>query len=152
MFTEAKYSNAEAQIKRVRNGLLHFAEVALRLESPSTTAGIEFHCTGRGWIRQGYLEDAPATGYDDWKAGARAGASFALSVAAVNCPVDTARVLIDRITGLTTDTNPTIVGAAAALAVWKAIPFLPPPDILQRLEAVLFNSWQLPADAAPKFT
>lgn len=139
--------NAEARFARICNGLPHFAKVALRLESPTTTPGIEFHCTGIGWVRQGCFEDVPQAGYDDWKAGAGAGVAFALSVATQS----STRVLIDRITGLTTDTNPTIVGAAAALAVWQALAFSPPPDILQRLEAVVFASWQHPSDHVPDF-
>jgi hypothetical protein len=139
--------SAEATIRRIRNGLLHFAEVELHLESPSVVPGIEFHCAGEGWIRQGQIEDVPSTGYDDWKAGARIGVEFALSVVAA----PPTRVLIDRISGLTTDTNPTIVGGAAALAVWKALAFSPPPDVLERLETVVFASWRLPAGAGVDF-
>lgn len=139
--------NAEAKIRRIRSGLLHFAEVALRLESPSSAPGIEFHCSGEGWIRQGRIEDAPSTGYDDWKAGARIGVEFALSV--MSSPPT--RVLIDRISGLVTDTNPTIVGGAAALAVWEALAFSPPPDTLERLEAVVFASWRQPPDTVTDF-
>jgi hypothetical protein len=74
--------------------------------------------------------------------------AFALSVAG-----DPAvRVVITKIEGLSgTDTNPTIVGAAAALAMWRALGFEPPSEVIERLEAVVFESWRRPLDEIPSF-
>jgi hypothetical protein len=137
---------AHAKFARFRNGLGHFAEVAVRLETPSPTPGIELCCAGTGYAPQGYFFDVSSKNFDDWKAGARAGVAFALSVAVTPA----ARVLIDRISGLVTDTNPIIIGGAAALAIWKALAFSPPPDVLERLEATVLTSWQRPANHVPE--
>src|SRR5262249_14783579 len=98
-------------------------------------------------VGQGYLEDVPARGYEIWKAGARAGVEFALAVAAL----PPARVTINRITGLTTDTNPTVVGVAAAFALWQAVGFSPSAEVVVRLEAAAFTSWQRDPDEIPRF-
>lgn len=108
---------------------------------------IRCDCHGAGFVGQGYLEDVPARGYELWKAGARAGVEHALAVAAVS----PARVTIKRISGLTTDTNPTVVGAAAALALWRAVGFSPSRDVVERLEAAAFTSWRRPPDEIPRF-
>src|SRR5262249_48601975 len=123
------------------------ARVTLSLESPSSQPGIQFRCSGGGWIAQGYLEEVPAVGYDDWKAGAKAGIEHALAVAH---PAAT-RVEVTRIVGMLTDTNPSVVGAAAALATWKGLAFEPPSEVIQALESVVFGSWERPYDAVPEF-
>jgi hypothetical protein len=140
-------SFGEARFARVRQGIPHFAEIALEVEPTSELGVTRCACAGRGFVAQGHLEEAPPEGYDDWKAGGRAGVDFALSVAALP-PV---RVTILRIAGLTTDTNPTIVGAAAAFALWQAVGFSPPAHVIERLEAAVFASWQRPHDLVPKF-
>lgn len=123
---------------RQKDGLPHYAEVVVTVDSATRERSIEFHCTGAGWTGQGYLEDAPTTGYDDWKAGAQVGARFACEIAGV----PGARVRIERITGMETDTNPTIVAAAAALAVWNAIGFEPAHSVHALVEAHVFASWK----------
>jgi hypothetical protein len=61
-------------------------------------------------------------------------------------------VTITRIAGLSTDTNSTVVGAAAAHALWSAAELLPPADVVERLEAAVFASWQRPSNEVPRFT
>ena len=122
-------------------------EVALEVDLTSEPDVPRCACTGSGFVAQGHLEEAPSEGYEDWKAGGRAGVDFAVSVAAL----PTARVTIVRIAGLTTDTNPTVVGAAAAFALWQAVGFSPPAEVIGRLEATVFASWQLPHDHVPQF-
>ena len=86
-------------------------------------------------------------GYDDWKNGARAGISYALSLAERHdCWVN-----VTMIEGLGTDTNPTIVGYTAAVAVWQALDFVPPQEVIEKLEAIVFNSWKRPYDETPVF-
>jgi hypothetical protein len=136
-----------AKFARHANGLSHFAEVALEIEFVPGSTDIRCDCDGAGFIGQGYLEDVPASGYDSWKAGARAGVAFALAVAAL----PPARVTIGRISGLTTDTNPTVVGVAAALALWRAVGFSPSADVVARLDGAALTSWSRDPDEIPTF-
>jgi hypothetical protein len=82
------------------------------------------------------------------KAGAKAGVDFALSIVGMsNC-----HVVITKIEGLdVTDTNPTIVGAASALAIWSALKFEPPKEIIDGLETLVFSSWERPYEEIPVF-
>ncbi len=124
------------------------AIVTLRLAEASEEPGVTIRCTAPPTVAsQGYIEDAPANGYDDWKQGAALGAEYALEVAG-----EKARsVVVSRIQGLTTDTNPTVVGAAAALGVWEALGYQPTPEQTQQIERHVFGSWQRPFDALPDF-
>lgn len=130
-----------ARFARIRNGLPYFAEVALSVRAADAFR-FESRCAGAGWIRQGEAEDVTAHGYDAWKRGAAAGASLACVAAGRPDTV----VAIERITGTTTDTNPTIVAAATALAVWQALGFSPPPALRSRIETETFDSWSHPDD------
>ena len=72
---------ADVNFHRYTNGLPYFAHVVLEVEYASDSPSIVFSCSGRGFRSQGYVEEVPATGYDDWKNGARAGISYALAFA-----------------------------------------------------------------------
>ena len=140
-------STADIKFLQVKNGLPHCASVSLSVECPSESPEILFRCSGAGFTSQGYIEEVPAVGYEDWKGGARAGISFALSVAdRTGC-----RVEVCMIEGPTTDTNPTIVGYAAALAVWKALGHQPSSEIIEKTESIVFSSWRRPHDEIPTF-
>jgi hypothetical protein len=136
---------SEGKLARVRSGLPYFAEVRVRVEAGAGNVAVA--CAGAGFTSQGSFEDAPAVGYEEWKAGAVAGVRYALAHAR-NTAVD---VTITRITGLSTDTNPSIVGAAAALATWNALGFTPAPAEWARVESIVFGSWQRPLDEVPPF-
>ena len=138
---------ATARFARYKNKLPHCAVVSLTLDVDSELSRVDLACSGSGFVGQGYIEEVPLVGYDDWKEGARAGVRFALSVAGQDRSV----VTITKIEGLSTDTNPTIVGAAAALATWSALEFEPSKDVLERIETQACSSWQLPHDAIPEF-
>jgi hypothetical protein len=56
-----------------------------------------------------------------------------------------------QIEGLTTDTNPTIVGFASILAVWQALESSPSREIIDKLEDRVFESWNKPDDELPIF-
>lgn len=135
----------EGRFARQKDGAGYAARVLIALQTDSKVPGITFCCAGEGWFAQGYLEDATADGYNDWKAGAKAGIEFALQVVQVS----DVRVVVKRITGMTTDTNPTIVAAAAAKAVWSALDFEAPENVTQRMENLVFSSWQRSHDAVP---
>lgn len=103
---------------------------------------------GRGFFSQGYIEEVPAVGYDDWKAGTIAGIEYALRV----CAAPPCHVVITKIEGLTTDTNPTIVAAAAIDGIWKAFGFHPTDELKTNIEQLVFNSWDVPLTSIPQFS
>ncbi|WP_395146043.1 hypothetical protein [Armatimonas sp.] len=135
---------------RIKNGLPYAAVVSLTLMPNATEQRIEISCDGdpRAGLSQGNIEEATKIGYEDWKSGAQAGVVFALKVADQTM----CHVQIMRIRGMLTDTNPTIVGAAAALATWEALEFEPPQEVITRLEEQVFSSWSLAWDAIPQFS
>jgi hypothetical protein len=61
-----------------------------------------------------------------------------------------ARVIVNRITGLTTDTSPTLVAVVAAIATWNAIRFTPRQEVMDRMEQMILMS-PIDFDALPKF-
>lgn len=130
-----------------RGGLGYAGQVTLVLDPRPARPGVEVACHGAGYSSQGTAEEATADGYTAWKAGARAGAAYALRCAGLHDH----GVRITRIVGMTTDTNPTIIAAAAARAVWRAARFTAPPELLARLEARVLTSWGPDADAVPVF-
>jgi hypothetical protein len=111
------------------------ARVELEVDTSAAATDISLQCSGEGWVEQGCLEDVSETGYEPWKGGARAGVQFALQVAGVS-----ATVVIRRITGMVTDTNPTAVAAAAADAIWNALDFKPSKEVADHLESVVTGS------------
>ena len=116
-------------------------KVDINSASPRST----IDCAGEGWIARGYIEGVPAEGYDDWKGGAVAGSKYALRQAnRTDCSVT-----VTRITGLTTDTNPSIVAAAAAFAVWDAIGYKPSASQLEFIQEAALTSWDKPHDLIP---
>jgi hypothetical protein len=135
----------EHRFARVHGGKTYFAQVAVAVEDGSGEVAVM--CSGHGFRSQGQMEEVPAVGYDDWKAGAIAGVRHALAQAGrldVN-------VTISRIVGISTDTNPTIVGAAAARAVWGALGFEAGPVETARVDAIVFSSWQRAQEEPPSF-
>lgn len=136
------------KLGRHKNGVGVYAEVALAIEPNDEGPLIEFVCSGRGFFSQGYVEDVPAVGYDHWKEGARVGILFALQVA----QSEKWNVRVLQIEGMTTDTNPTIVGVAAAFAAWKSLNFEPSTEIVENVESQAFASWRLPHLAIPEFS
>src|ERR1051326_148998 len=136
---------ADIKFGRFKDGRGYFARVVLEVERPSSTPGTDFSCSGEGFRSQGYVEEVPPTGYNDWKGGAKAGIAFALATAgAPDC-----RVNVTKIEGLGTDTNPTVVAYSAALAVWKALGVELPKEPVEKLEALVFTSWKRPYDEVP---
>lgn len=131
--------SAVARVAVVRGGLPHFAEVALSVERRPGQGAILDRCQGRGWRAQGCAEDATADGYDDWKQGALRGARRGLREAGV--ALDDHLVAVERVTGMTTDTNPDVVEVAAARAVWEALGHRPSSAQEAALAALLDGSW-----------
>ena len=122
------------RIARVVNRLPHFAEVEVEVrdDAPGT---IEFRLEGGGFTSQGSIENASEK-YTDWIEGARLGIAFASTSSSSPCSL---RVL--RISGISSDTNPSIVAAASARAAWEAMAVEPPPDDLKQVDECAFSSW-----------
>jgi len=115
----------------------YLAFVKLEVESEWNGLDIITDCRGKGFTSQGYIEEVPANGYDGWKQGAVNGVKFALE--AIN--KQNAKAVITHIEGLTTDTNPTIVSAAAARALWNAFGINISAETEKNLEDYVLQSW-----------
>jgi hypothetical protein len=147
-YPEIKYGRGK--IARIRNGLPYFAFVELTIRDPISEPIIEFECRGKGaGVSQGNIEEVPAGGrsYDDWKQGAFVGITYALA----RCAHAPCHVTITRIAGLTSDTNPTIVGGAAIQAAWTALEYSPTPEEQATVDDVVFGSYAYPYDHIPDF-
>jgi hypothetical protein len=113
-----------------------FARVELVVhEISNDTPVVSFNCTGVGFTSQGYVEEVPATGYDDWKEGAAAGAMFAFRLSGLPAR----SVTVTKIEGLTSDTSPASVGAASALAVFSALDMPAPTSFNSLVEEIIFG-------------
>jgi len=104
-----------------------------------------------GSLEADLFEDSTLTeGADDlraWRAGALQGARHALDEArALPC-----RLRVTEIYGELDQTNPTIVGAACAHAVWEAIGFWPSEAQTQMLDNEVADSTTRGAMALPRF-
>jgi hypothetical protein len=135
----------EARFVRQYNKAGYFALVRLEVEREWNELEITTDCHGRTSRSQGHIEEVPATGYDDWKQGAINGVKFALEV--IN--KRNAKVVITHIEGLTTDTNPTIVAAAAARAIWNAFEISIPEHTERNLENCVLESWSNDSSFVP---
>lgn len=113
-------------------------EVEIDLHSFVTSISVQTH--GDGFRSQGYIEEVPAQGYEDWKQGAVLGVAFALWTAKQR----ECGVVITKIEGLTSDTNPTIIAAAAMDAIWKAIEYTPESTLTSQILQNILMSWELP--------
>ena len=85
-------------------------------------------------------------GDPQWRQGAVIGVQYALRLAGQvgRC------ITVISVEGDYTVTNPTIVGAAAIDGVWRSIGFTPLPDEVERINKIVFSSWQdCPRDGFP---
>jgi hypothetical protein len=97
---------------RARSSRTAFANVHLAFsEAPVDAVRVLVDCHGDGWTAQGNIEEVSACGYDDWKRGAIAGVEFAFRQLGERPCL----VTVTKIEGVSSDTNPAAVGAAAAL-------------------------------------
>ncbi len=132
---------------RQHNSKGYGARVEVDIEEYPPQPYVRVQTSGWESPRQGDVFDVPATGFDDWKQGAIEGVTYALKVGdQQHCGVT-----ITHIVGLITDTNPTVVAAAAMDAVWKALSIEPPRDIMARVQDMVFQSWDIPSDSIPHF-
>jgi hypothetical protein len=150
--TQAMTTKIEGRFCRIKNRLPYGARVTIQIAMETTKPEILVQCSGTPLhltgFSQGDIEDVPAVGYEDWKQGAVVGVRYALQVVGhSDC-----HVTITRILGMTTETNPTVVGAAAVDAVWKALDYSPSLMEVHQVEQRVFASSQLAYDALPNFS
>lgn len=136
----------KGKFARIKSGLPHFAEVEVEVSDLTERTIVETRCTGNGWVAQGSVEQATIAGYLDWKQGAVVGALYALTDLPTSATIS---IVITKIEGLITDTNPSIVAVASALAVWEAIGHVPSTSAIEKLEEIAFASWSLDSAYIP---
>ena len=142
-----QFIHVRQKFNKVKNGISYFAEVYLDINLKTVSKTIEIRCDGQGFSAQGHMETATSFGYDDWKQGAVLGIEYACQKA--NCI--NYHITITKIIGLSTDTNPTIVGVTAILAVWQAINFVVAKETIRKLEEYVFTSWNMAIAELPYF-
>ena len=125
---------------KFKNGIGSVAIVTLDVEQNSfETNQILEHYSGQGFTSQGNIEEVPEDGYDSWKIAARQGLQYAFSL------IDTHwTVHINKIEGLTTDTNPTIVGYTVLRAFFDKIHYHLSDEQIEKLEDFVLSSWTKP--------
>ncbi len=116
--------------KRVYKGVAFWARVTVEVDTSTEDSYINMLCNGKGIDSEGCGEEVTANGYEDWKLGAIEGVKYALDI----CSHPNYGVSIKKIEGLTTDTTPTVVGIATAYAIWNAIGYNVPEDVVKALE------------------
>jgi len=123
--------------QKIRNGKPHFAIINLDVEQAEFENEITENYSGEGFRSQGYIESVPYKGYDEWKIAAKNGISFVLELTNQKW-----RITINSIEGrIGTDTNPTIVGHAAILALANLIDLEIDDNLKKDLEDFVFQSW-----------
>jgi hypothetical protein len=137
----------QGKIACYQNGRLYFAEVALTVLCPAEATSIDVACHGKGFTSQGVVEDVPAVGYEDWKQGALLGIHYALS----RCSAPPCSVTVTSIAGLSSDTNPSTVGAAAIQALWSALQYVPSPEEQAHIEQIVLRSAVESWERLPEF-
>jgi hypothetical protein len=133
---------SRGRFARQLNGRGYFGVVEVEIDPNSSITSIAVQTHGEGFTSQGYIESVPERGYESWKQGVVLGVAFALWTAGhPGCAV-----VITNIEGLTSDTNPTTIAAAAMDAVWKALAFTPEPGLTTQVEQSVVASQSLPFD------
>ena len=124
------------------------ARVGIGIDLTASKPTIAVACQGpTPTFSQGEFITVPAEGFDDWKQGAVAGVAHALALAGDPSIL----VTITSIQGMFSDTNPTIVGAAAIDAIWKALRIKPDSQTEMQIQQAALSSWDRSADSIPEW-
>lgn len=145
MKIETKY-----KLGTVKNGKPFFGEVILEMESLFNSDKHEVieKYIGKGFQSQGYLESIPKKGYDSWKKGVEIGVEYALRMINDNRKF---KVTILESNGLTTDTNPIILAYVSSRAILKEFKNKESKADLDKIETIVFNSWNHEYDSQIDF-
>jgi hypothetical protein len=128
---------------KVKNGIGYFAMVNIDVfPNLEGTNEIKERYRGTGFTSQGHIEEVPEKGYDSWKAGARSGLEYAFALIDSNWTVQ-----INKIEGLSTDTNPTIIGYTILRAFLDRINHELASTQIEKLEEFVLRSWSKPYES-----
>ncbi len=142
---------SENTVRKVKNGLLHFGKVSLRIELTETNMleiEEEYSDKKNSSFSQGQIISVPQKGFELWKEGACVGIEHAYLKVNRKSGL---KVIIDNIEGLITDTNPTIIGFLAYKAIINKLPNSESQHEHEQLEKLVFSSWDYEYDAIPNF-
>lgn len=134
----------------VKNRKPFFGEVILEIEvlENAVVHQIIENYQGDGFKSQGYVETIPKEGYETWKTGIKNGILYGLS--RIN-DERKFRVSILESSGLSTDTNPIILAYAASRAILEKIEHIELQNEKDKLEALVFSSWNYKFDSQLNF-
>ncbi|WP_264558954.1 hypothetical protein [Flavobacterium sp. N2270] len=130
--------NLDFRLLKVKNGKPFFAIINLEImKNENQNEIIEEYC-GKGWTKQGDIENIPLKGYENWKKAVRNGLEFAFSKSNEKW-----KVKIKKVEGrIATDTNPTIVGFATILAFCEQTKLKLDFDLKNEIENFTLKSWE----------
>ena len=142
---------SENIVRKMKNGLPHLGKVSLTLKL--TEKGIleieeNYPDKKPSGFSQGQIESIPKEGYNDWKKGIRNGIEYAYGKLTENSGL---KITIESAIGLSTDTNPTIIGFSASRAILEKLPNCESKTELEKLEKIVYSSWNYKYDAIPDF-
>ena len=146
-----KEIKSENIIRKVKNGLPHLGKTNLTLIlTDKNTLEIEENYPEEkpSGFSQGQAESISQEGYEDWKQGILNGIEYAYNKLTDNSGL---KVIIESAYGLTTDTNPTIIGFSTSRAILDKLANCESQAELELLEEIVYSSWNYEFDAIPDF-
>lgn len=121
---------------KYKNGLSYFATVNLEIEKNDNRNQVIENYSGIGYSN--HSVDVGKIGMEDWKKGLIKGLEFVLSYSP-----EFMKITVHQVSGKPiTDTNPTIVGYTAILAVLEKVNISIDPEKLEQLENFVYKSWE----------
>ncbi|MDO5978576.1 hypothetical protein [Flavivirga spongiicola] len=142
---------SENIVRKIKNELPHLGKINLTLQpTDKNILEVEENYPDRkpSGFSQGQAESISQEGYNDWKQGIRNGIEYAYNKLTNNSGL---KIIIESAIGLTTDTNPTIIGFSASRAILYKLPNCESQTELELLEEMVYSSWDYEFDAIPDF-
>jgi hypothetical protein len=146
VFIMSNIVEVEKRFFKQHKGKPYFAIVAVRITVGADGPQIVVNCSGWGWQGQGDLDDVTEYGYEDWKQAAVVGAKYALGQAN---RLDCATTITKIVGRALMETNPSIITVVTVFAVWQALSYEATDLERNKLEEIMFNSWNLPLQTIP---
>jgi hypothetical protein len=129
---------SEYRVKKMVNGASFYAEIGLTItETENGTLEVCENYSGEVFSSQGSLEQIPENGYNDWKKGILAGIEYAFQKLKNNNGL---KVTVNQASGLSTETNPVILGFAASRAILKELEHSESDEQLAQIEIYVFGN------------
>lgn len=142
---------SENTVKKIKKGLLYFGKVNLtiHLSNNKNLEVIENYTENKlSNFNQGQIVSITQEGFQFWKRGILAGIEYAYGKLNHKNGL---KVVIENAEGLFTDTNPTIIGFSALKAILDKLPNSESKNELEKLEKMLFSSYNYDYEAIPNF-